>query len=247
MSGGQFEFEVVGSRRRTPRVVEIDLRLPEGRPFSYIPGQFVTLHLPDGSDELRRSYSIAVPPREDKTIALAVGEVPSGRATRILFGVRPGDRLRASGPFGRFILREDETLPRLYLVGTGTGIAPYRTMLPGIERFLARDPERRRVSVLLGVRSPEERLYGDEFRAFAAARPGFTFLSCQSRSLSDPPEADERRGYVQKVLAELAPDPAESVVYLCGNPGMIDEATELLKSRGFPLVNIRREKYVSSN
>ncbi len=246
MSGGQFDLEVVGSTRRTPRVVEIGLRLPDDRPFTYVPGQFITLHLPDGAEELRRSYSIAVAPRGDGTIALAVGEVPEGRATRILFGVRPGDRLRASGPFGRFVLRDDEPAPRLYLVGTGTGIAPYRTMLPQIDRFLARDAARR-VTLLLGVRTPEERLYGDEFRAFAAARPAFVFLSCQSRAVSEPPEPDERRGYVQHVLADLAPDPADAVVYLCGNPAMIDETTALLKARGFPLVNIRREKYVSSN
>jgi ferredoxin-NADP reductase len=246
MSGGQFDLEVVGSTRLTPRVVEIGLRLPQDRPFAYVPGQFITLHLPDGGEELRRSYSIAVPPRPDGTIALAVGEVPGGRATRILFGVRPGERLRASGPFGRFVLRADEPCRRLYLVGTGTGVAPYRTMLPEIERWLAADPERR-ATLLLGVRSPEERLYGEEFRAFAAAHPTFTFLSCQSRALSDPPAPDERPGYVQRVLEELAPDPAESVVYLCGNPAMIDEATAHLKARGFPLANIRREKYVSSN
>jgi ferredoxin-NADP reductase len=243
---GQFDLEVVGSRRRTPRVLEIELRPHGDRPFAYTPGQFVTLHLQDGDEELRRSYSIAVPPRADGTIALAVGEVAGGRATRILFGVRPGDRLVGSGPFGRFVLRDDDSFARFFLVGTGTGIAPYRTMLPTLDRLLTREPTRR-VVLLLGVRSPEERLYGDEFRAFAARHPSFTFLSCQSRALSTPPEPDERRGYVQKVLEELDPDPKDSVVYLCGNPAMIDESTALLKARGFPLANIRREKYVSSN
>lgn len=246
MSGGVFDLEVVATTQRTPRVREITLRPVASLPLSYLPGQFITLHLEDEGRELRRSYSIAVPPRQDGEIALAVGEVPGGRATRILFDLQPGERLRASGPFGRFVLREDEVVPHLYLVGTGTGVAPYRTMLPQLDRLLTRDPTRR-VTLLLGVRSPEERLYGEEFRAFAAHHPNFTFLSCQSRALSDPPAPDERAGYVQKTLADLAPDPTTSVVYLCGNPGMIDEATAWLKARGFPLTNVRREKYVSSN
>jgi NAD(P)H-flavin reductase len=55
-----------------------------------------------------------------------------------------------------------------------------------------------------------------------------------------------RHGYVQQILAELAPDPARDIAYLCGNPDMVDATFEALKAAGLPLPQIRREKYVSS-
>ncbi|HRF83720.1 MAG TPA: ferredoxin--NADP reductase, partial [Pseudoxanthomonas sp.] len=68
------------------------------------------------------------------------------------------------------------------------------------------------VVLLLGARAPAELLYGDEFRAFAAAHPGFRFVPCFSRELPEPGSAhahpDVRHGYVQQHLAEFAPDPA---------------------------------------
>ena len=68
------------------------------------------------------------------------------------------------------------------------------------------------VVLLQGARNPDELLYGDEFRAFATAHPGFRYLPCFSRELpadgSLHAHPDVRHGYVQNALAELAPDPA---------------------------------------
>ena len=51
---------------------------------------------------------------------------------------------------------------------------------------------------------------------------------------------------VQQQLAEIAPDPARDIAYLCGNPDMVDTCVEALKQAGLPMPQIRREKYVSS-
>ena len=101
-----------------------------------------------------------------------------------------------------------------------------------------------------GARTPDELLYGDEFRAFAEAHPGFRYLPCFSRTLppAGSPQAhpDVRHGYVQNALAELAPDAAGDIAYLCGNPHMVDACFEALKAAGLPIPQIRREKYVSN-
>lgn len=55
-----------------------------------------------------------------------------------------------------------------------------------------------------------------------------------------------RHGYVQNALAELAPDAATDIAYLCGNPDMVDACFEALKDAGLPIPQIRREKYVSN-
>jgi NAD(P)H-flavin reductase len=133
---------------------------------------------------------------------------------------------------------------RYLLIGTGTGVTPYRAMLPQLETLMAeRGIE---VVLLFGARTPAELLYGDEFRAFADRHPGFRFVPCFSRELPENPHADVRHGYVQQFLDEFAPDPANDIAYLCGNPNMVDACFEALKTHGLPVPQIRREKYVSS-
>ena len=106
------------------------------------------------------------------------------------------------------------------------------------------------VVLLFGARTPEELLYGDEFRAFADAHPNFRFVPCFSRELpqagSPQAHADVRHGYVQNFLAEFSPDAQDDIAYLCGNPNMVDTTFEALKEFGLSIQHIRREKYVSS-
>jgi NAD(P)H-flavin reductase len=133
---------------------------------------------------------------------------------------------------------------RYLLVATGTGITPYRAMLPGIRKLIR---ERGcRFVLLYGARNETELLYGEEFDAFARENPGFVFHPCLSRGARPDPRPHDRLGYVQTVLPELAPHPEHDIAYLCGNPDMVDAAFAALKEAGLPVPHIRREKYVSS-
>ena len=71
-------------------------------------------------------------------------------------------------------------------------------------------------------------------------------MPCFSRELPESPHPDVRRGYVQDALAELAPNAAGDIAYLCGNPNMVDACFEALKTAGFPVPQVRRENYVRS-
>lgn len=244
MSHERFSFILQSSRMLTARVRQLDFRRADGAPLQYAPGQFVTLHLPWDGMELRRSYSIATIPGSAAEVQVAVTHVTGGRATRLLYDMTPGAQLQASGPFGRFMLRDDPP-GRYLLVATGTGVSPYRAMLPQLQARLAGG--KHAATLLLGVRGPDELLYGEDFLRLARDNPAFQFIASYSRHLSEPPGAHERKGYVQEHLLELNPDPQRDIVYLCGNPDMIDAAVERLKAIGFDNHNLRREKYVSSN
>lgn len=249
-----FPLKLVDRRMLAPTVAHLAFVRDDGQPLDFIPGQFVQVHFHYGDGTpTRRSYSLAtihdhaLGPGE--AVEIAVSYVPGGAATALFEGLEKGDRIDASGPYGRFCLMPADANLRYLLIGTGTGITPYRSMLPQLERQIAeRGIE---VVLLFGARTPAELLYGDEFRAFAARHPAhFRFVPCFSRELPEPgtsqDHADVRHGYVQQFLPEFAPDPAGDIAYLCGNPNMVDACFESLKEAGLEVKQIRREKYVSS-
>ena len=236
-----------------PTVAHLSFVRDDGQPLDFVPGQFVQVHFEyaDGT-ATKRSYSLATIHNHalapGDAVEIAVSYVAGGAATALFEGLDEGGRIEASGPFGRFCLAPTDANARYLLIGTGTGITPYRAMLPQLERAMAeRGVE---VVVLAVARTPQELLYGDEFRAFADAHPGFRYLPCLSRELPEAgsPHAhpDVRHGYVQQFLEEIAPDAGRDVAYLCGNPNMVDACFEALKEHGLPVPQIRREKYVSS-
>lgn len=253
MAIAHFPLKLVARRMIAPSVAHLSLLRDDGNPLPCIPGQFIQVHFQyaDGS-AARRSYSIANgrDPGDDPDarVDIAVSYVPGGAATALFEALDIGATINASGPFGRFCLYPNDANRRYLLIGTGTGITPYRAMLPQLAQQMA---QRGVDAVLLqGARTPDELLYGDEFRAFAEAHPGFRYLPCLSRELpaADSPHAhaDVRCGYVQNVLPELSPDPATDIAYLCGNPDMVDANFEALQEMGLPVPMIRREKYVSN-
>ena len=226
--------------------------------FEFEPGQFITLLFGEGKELKRRSYSIASLPvyqpgvqglaRVD-LIEIVVSYVPGGFASEILFNLKPGQVLKAMGPVGRLVLRKEEPKSRYILIGTGTGIGPYRSMLPALLERVKQSVSSIKpfsVDLVLGVRTREEAMFKNDFEAFAAQDENFRFQACYSREKPENLGENEYVGYVQESFSRLNLNPLEDAVYLCGNPNMIDEAFEQLKALGFEIGDIRREKYISS-
>ncbi|MCF6765955.1 ferredoxin--NADP reductase [Thiotrichales bacterium 19S3-7] len=241
-----FDLELISAKMITPHVKHLVLKRADGEAFEFTAGQFITF-LFDCSEAKpkRRSYSIATIPATDNTneIEIAISYVEGGIATRNLFDMQPGDCFSATGPAGRLVLR-DEPVKRLILVGTGTGIAPYRAMLPELADKV--EKENIQVEVLLGVQYRKDALYSEDFLQFSQSYENINFTACLSREKEDL-ETHEHQGYVQSQFEMLNLNPQEDIIYLCGNPNMIDQAYELLKEKGFDIKNVRREKYISSN
>lgn len=244
-----FPLRLAASHMLAPSVRHLSFERAGGEPFAFVPGQFIQVHFgyADGRPT-RRSYSIATVgdgsgapvPR----VEIAVSYVDGGAATGLLSTLDEGDRIQASGPYGRFCLMEADTNRRYLLVATGTGVTPYRAMLPQIRMLTA--TRGCTFALVYGARNESELLYGEEFEAFAREVPGFSFHPCFSRLPRAVPRPHDRSGHAQVALGELGPNAAHDIAYLCGNPNMVDETFAMLKEAGLPVPHIRREKYVSS-
>lgn len=246
----QFELKLVDSWMLAPTVRHVVLERSDGHALPFKAGQFIQVHFHyDDGKPTRRSFSVATIPEPGadaiRQIELAVSYVEGGAATKLFQELEHGEAIQASGSFGRFTLRDEETNRRYILIATGTGVTTYRAMLPDMERLMA--TRGCRFVLLQGARNEGELLYAEDFDAFAERHPElFTYRACLSRAPRAEPRPGDHAGHVQDLLPELAPDPEGDLVYLCGNPDMIDDTFAVLKEQGLSVRQIRREKYVSS-
>ena len=236
-----FQLRLVDSRMLAPSVRHLVFERADGQPLAFVPGQFLQVHFHyDDGSATKRSYSVASvgeggavgTPTQVRRIEIAVSYVEGGAATRLLGTLEHGGSIEASGPYGRFCLQTGDAHPRYLLLATGTGVTPYRAMLPQLEKLLARGD--REVVLLYGARGEDELLYGEEFETFASEHPGFVFHPVFSRRPRATARPHDRQGHVQDVLAELAPQAGRDIAYLCGNPNALSASNAASTMFGLP-------------
>ena len=242
-----FELNLVNTYLLNTRTRHLEFKITNNIPLKFKPGQFISLHIKKNLEIIRRNYSIANIPDNSAKIEIALTFIPNGIASTILWDMPIGTKIKASGPFGIFVLKPEDliTTKRYILVATGTGVTPYRAMLNNLQRLLIEHLDLT-ITLLLGVRDHSELLYGNEFIDFANKQPKFKFIACYSRPKESLNSSYEFQGYVQNQLNQLNIDPKTDLIYLCGNPNMVDESLIILEKLGLSKNKIRREKYISS-
>jgi ferredoxin-NADP reductase len=238
----EHEFNLIDCQNITTRVKHFIVKLDKPVSFEFIPGQFITIVFEHEEKTLRRSYSIANIPNSQNTIEFAAGYVENGPGTKFLFNLHPGAKLKIQGPFGRLILK-DEPCKRLILIGTSTGITPYRAMLDVLTKRL-KSQEDLEVHLIQGVAKADDILFEQDFLNFCTSIDKAHFSAALSQE-NQALRPHHQIGRVQIALEKLNPNPETDLIYLCGNPNMIDDCTALLEAKGFPIQKIIREKYIS--
>jgi ferredoxin-NADP reductase len=240
----QFELQLTSIRSLNESTVHFDFKILNQQKLTLIAGQFIRLLFEQDGEEVFRSYSVANilhdHSAEIENIELAVSWVKGGLATVGLSSMQIGDVISASAPYGRFCLTDDKW-QRYFLVATGTGVTPYRAMTGELQKRIADSSE---VFVVMGARDESGLLYSTEFRENAQL-DGYHYITCLSRNCLENPSELDYQGHVQTYLKNIVFNPETDIVYLCGNPEMVDEAFTLLKELDMPVPQIRREKYVS--
>ncbi len=238
-----YDMELIANKKLADNTLGLTFRVTE--PPTFEAGQFISILFEHNGEELKRSYSIASSPEQLKSegvLEIAIGLVKEGKASECFSNAKVGNTFQMSGPFGMLTLPEQHP-KRLIFVGTGTGVAPYRAMLPQLEQ-LGRQGQA--IHILMGARQRGDLFYTDDFQKLAESSDSIFFNACLSREQNVNTTANEYSGYVQYRLEEISLTPGEDLIYLCGNPFMIDDCVKQLIERGFGPREIKREKYTFS-
>lgn len=205
--------------------------------FDFIPGQFVTLDLPihEKPNKRWRSYSIASWPDGTNVYELVIVLDNLGSGTSYLFNeIAVGSELIMRGPQGVFTLKEPLDHD-LLLVCTGTGIAPFRSMIHHIKNH---NIPHKNIYLVFGCRGKETLLYYQELLNLEKEMEGFKFIPTLSRE-----QWEGATGYVHNIYEEICAAHQPANFMLCGWKGMIDEARERITAMGYDKKAIHFEIY----
>jgi len=206
--------------------------------FDFVAGQWLSLkHSDSAGQEITRAYSIASPPEEGNGFALCLNRVPHGFMSNFLCDLREGEELSCQGPFGDFILRPP--VRDTIFIATGTGIAPFRSMLRWVFGKDARH-QGKQFWLVFGNRFEADVYYHREFVRLASEHANFHYLPTLSRGGT---EWTGRRGYVQDHVAATLAGRSDIEAYVCGLDKMVQANRDLLEGLGWEPKAIRYEKY----
>lgn len=211
------------------------IHLPDNPAFTFKPGQFVTLDLPihEQRNKRWRSYSIASAPNGN-IIELVIVCLDGGTGSRYIFETfKVGSTVNLRGPQGVFVLPEEKD-KELFFICTGTGIAPFRSMMHHIHRHQIQGY---RVNLIFGTRTQKDLLYADEMLQMQEEIAGFRYFPTLSRE-----KWEGHTGYVHPIYEQLATGQPATFM-LCGWREMIDEARNRILALGYDKKNIVIEIY----
>ena len=230
----------------SPTLWSVWMSPPEALNFKA--GQYVAFGVNNSDKVLERAFSIVSSPYEPE-LEFFIEKVPEGALSPRLYELQTGDRVfMRRKPKGIFNIDTKTGHTQHFLVSTVTGIAPYVSMV----RTLVRDLDEGRLSqpfrlvILQGVSRSDEFGYDKELLAAASQYSWLTYIPTISRPWEDP-EWKGERGRVDDLIRKYADNlelvPEDTTIYLCGNPGMIVNARDIMRRRGFEHTSIKEETY----
>ncbi len=201
------------------------------RGWNFQAGQFLSILF---DEKVSRAYSIASTPSE-RLIELIIRIIPNGKGSMILDAANVGDKFEFKGPFGHFTLSENPKA-HLYFLGTGTGIAPLRSMI--LAEMESSSP--RPMSIFYGGRNRSDIAYLDEIENW---NPNLEIKLGLSRE-ENPKELGKygTHGRITEFIENKEFGPNDEF-YICGNGGMVQGVTEILEKKGIGKDQIFMERF----
>lgn len=231
-----FEGTVTRIDNLTPTIKGVFIHLDE--PIHFQAGQYINLDI--GLEHgMSRAFSLASVPREARDVELNVRIVPGGRGTGWIHEtLKTGDRVKLSGPYGRFFVRKSADVPMLFMAG-GSGLSSPKSMILELLEEGCQQP----ITLVYGQRIRDELYYHEDFLALAEKHANFHYVPALS---AEPEGSDWKgfRGFVHDAAkAHFDNDFRGHKAYLCGPPVMIEACIATLMQGRLYERDIYTEKF----
>ena len=214
----RFQSKVISNENITDDIKHLVLTTPNN--FTFLPGQYISIIADSKEKKLRRPYSICSNPIKNK-IELCIKIIPNGALTPQINNLKQGDKLEILGPLGTFRIKDKEK--KLIFISTGTGIAPFRSMI----KDLLKNNHKKQITLIAGYKNNP--LYDKEFKSLSRKHANLTYKTALSSK--------------GKRVIDLLPINPEADYYLCGLKEMIDSVRSKLTKGGVQMSSIITEKY----
>lgn len=219
---GLFKARIRTKNRITESVYFVQYELTEPRELVFLAGQTMMIKVAPG---VHRAMSIASPPQQKQVLDSYQDVAPMGVGSKWLLERKIGDEVEFMAPLGRFVIDHDSPRKRI-MVATGTGIAPFKSMLMDESDGLSANKQ---VSLYWGMRYNRDLYLQDELKRIDEQYSNFTINMVISR----PDEGwSGLKGHVTEHVFGLETDIGNCDFYLCGNKKMIMEMQQRLSQNG---------------
>jgi ferredoxin-NADP reductase len=226
--------------QETPDVKTFRLMNPLGGvlPFTYLPGQFLTLTVLTDSKPVKRTYTIASSPTQHDYVEVTIKHEMGGVISGYLHDrVREGDLLDCSGPSGSFVFTGREC-KCILLIGGGVGITPLMSVI----RYLTDRAWGGEIFLIYSIHNPKDFIFREEIEYLSRRHPNFRAVVTVSH-----PEGTDWTGQTGRITKELiaksVPDLASRYVHLCGPVPLMEAVKKELAELGVPAERIKTEAF----
>ncbi|MCF6180295.1 MAG: 2Fe-2S iron-sulfur cluster-binding protein, partial [Geopsychrobacter sp.] len=233
-------LRVVRIYQETPEVKTFRMVACDGAaiPFSYQPGQFLTLSIPHEGKTIRRNYTISSSPTQGYYCEITVKREEQGIGSRYLHDVlQEGDTLEVQPPAGHFIFTGKEA-KSIVLIGGGVGVTP----MMSVARAMLDIGWNGELYFIYACRTLQEFIFADEMKALKRRNPKLkTFIVVGE--LEKPQDGFHTGQLTAKRLAAWVPKITDKRIHLCGSPPMMDALKNMLTELGVTKEQIKFEMF----
>lgn len=230
-----FETRVIEVIQRTPDVKSVRFEKPQG--FSYLAGQYVVLTLDNGSDPMKKPFTLSSSPTEE---FLEITKKLTGHPfSNDLAALKPGDRVSINGPYGDFTFLQE--YKNIGMLSGGIGITPLRSII----KYLVDKKLNTSIILLYSSRSENDIAFKEELENAQKQNPNIKIIDTITRPGPD------WKGITGRINAEMVkkfiPDYRERMFFTCGPMKMVDSMVSLLQELEIPEKQIKREIFPGEN
>ena len=235
-------LQVIRIFQETPDVKTFRLVNADGGPvpFTYEPGQFLSMRMNVDGEMIKRTYTIASSPTQRYHCELTIKREELGIMSRFMHErVNEGDLIEADKPGGKFTFDGSEA-ESIVLIGGGVGITPLMAVL----RYLADAGWKKPIYFLFACKTLDDFIFRRELE-YLDARNDNVHLHCFISALEESASASyaEQGRISAERLAALVPDIQSRRVYLCGSPPMMDAVKAMLAELNVPKAQLKTEAF----